>query len=375
MSHKHGILRIVLELFPPMTEPTIGKQILAGDARANDSIDNRLDEAGFFVPPSAAHQKYMRIHKRLVGPRTVDTLLSIHSQLASASDVEYLSVAGWAAAEAALVATDRGVEDRLGYLGWAACSWDDALLYQEERNMQRGLPESYPHANINRLQLARLFIPLMKGMVMGDVTKQIRETVYNDLLLLAAQNAYGLVKSVEDGLEEGGYIGLAHEINAMLAVNRLKSPTLIAMSAIARADSGEFYPEKTHDIELLHLNRGKILDVTTLESKARPRERHYKRYEAAIIHGRIHLYTKTGTSPVETVELFLKEHDSNLTAAETEELEEMTDTIVHLARHQLSEVPHVSPHCRDVKECDAVPRHRSLRVGRSIVAVATQQVA
>jgi hypothetical protein len=145
----------------------------------------------------------------------------------------------------------------------------------------------------------------------------------------------------------------------MLAVNRLRSPTLVAMPAIARADSGRFHPQQTHDIELLHLNWGEIGSVTTIESKARPKEKHYQRYEAAIVGGRIHLFTKTGTSPVDTVLLFLKEDKGDISDDERAELEQMTDVIVHLARHQYSKDPDVPLHCRNIERCDKVPQRRS----------------
>jgi hypothetical protein len=343
--------------FPPTTETSAGSLAVPGDARYE--TPNRSSETDFFVPPPA-YDAYERIHKRLVGPKTADKLLWIHDELTAISlHTDYLTVAGWAAAEAALVATDRPQEDRLAYLDLASKSWNDAVACQRARNLDRGLTEDYQHANIGRLQLPSVFLPLMEGMIRGDVSKQVRAKVYDNLLFLAAQNSVGLVDATKNHRECGPHIGLGHEINAMLAVNRLQSPTLIAMPALARADSGRFHPQQTHDIDLLHLNWGEVTGVTTIESKARPKEKHYKRYEAAIVGGKIHLYTKNGVSPIDTVLLFLKEQDGVITDEERTELEDMTDVIVHLARHQLADKPDIPPHCRDVARCDKVPRHRS----------------
>ena len=355
--------------FPPTTETSADKPTLASGAR--HEITNRSNGAGFFIPQHPAYEEYERIHKRFVGPKTADKLLRIHDELVTAPPhSDYLATAGWAAAEAALVATDRPEEDRLGYLEGAAGSWKAAVEHQRERNAERGWTEDHQHANIGRLQLPLVFLPLMEGMVRGDVTKQARAQVYDNLLFLAAQNAVGLIEAVRNNRESGLHIGLGHEINAMLAVNRLQSPTLIAMPALARADSGRYHPQQTHDIDLLHLNWGEVTDVTTIESKARPKEKHYKRYEAAIVGGRIHLFTKNGISPVDTVILFLKEQKGDITDEERMELEDMTDVIVHLARHQLADTPDIPQHCRDVARCDKVPRHRSNNVFRGLGGLA-----
>lgn len=351
-----------------MTETSAGAPAIPGDVRHETS--NRSNGAGFFIP-HPAYDEYERIHKKLVGPKTVDKLLRIHDELATESlHTDYLATAGWAAAEAALVATDRPQEDRLGYLEQASVSWTNAVESQRVRNTERGVTEDYQQANIGRLQLPQVFLPLMEGIICGDVTKQIRDKVYDNLLFLAAQNAVGLIDAVKNDRESGLHIGLGHEINAMLAVNRLLSPTLIAMPALARADSGRFHPQQTHDIDLLHLNWGEITGTTTIESKARPKEKHYKRYEAAIVGGRIHLFTKNGVSPVDTVLLFLKEQKGDITAEEREELEDMTDIIVHLARHQLANKPDVPQHCRDVARCDKVPQRRSNNVFRGLGGLA-----
>lgn len=354
--------------FPPTTETTAGSFAVPGGG--NYETPNRSQEAGFFVHPPA-YDAYERIHKKFVGPKTVDRLLWIHDELTTISaHTDYLAVAGWSAAEAALVATDRSTEDRLSYLQLAASSWASAVECQRARDFDRGLTEDYQNATIGRLQLPSVFLPLMEGMVRGDVTKQARAKAYDNLLVLAAQNAVGLVDAVKNHREGGPHIGLGHELNAMLAVNRLQSPTLIAMPALARADSGRFHPQQTHDIDLLHLNWGEVNGVTTIESKARPKEKHYKRYEAAIVGGRIHLFTKNGISPIDTVLLFLKEQDGDITAEERVELEDMTDIIVHLARHQMAGSPDVPQHCRDVARCDKVPRHRSNNVFRGLGGLA-----
>lgn len=323
-----------------------------------DTTD-RLQPAGFFDEP--AYLRYMQMEKRFADPGSTDDLLAIHDDLIEKSGVEYLSVAGWASAEAALIARNRPYQTRLLFLAQASEAWNKAVQMQHAHNVRNGLENDSHNARSTRLRLAKAFVPMMQDMVRGDITKQTRSQLYDDMLFLAATNASVIQDMEQQGRadEIGEHIGLAHELNAMLAVNRLQSPTLIAMPAIARADNGRFHKEETHDIELLHLQWGDIMGVTTLESKARPREKHYRRYTAAIIDGRIHLFKKDSTSPIDTVVLFLEERDGLLKPSESRELEKMTDTIVHLARHQLSDEPGVSHHCRDIEKCEEVPRKRS----------------
>ena len=345
--------------FPPQTETAAGL-LDASWQGARPEFSHR-SSWGRFSSSHPSFQKYERMHKHFVGPKTAVDLIRIHDDLVAVPpDDEYLTTAGWAMAEAALVAKDRPVGERLGYLEEAAEAWAAALAHRREENAGYGITEDYLDAEMGRLQLPGAFLPIMEGMIQGDVTKQARMTSYDQLLTLAAQNAIGLVEARRRGETGGLFIGLGHELNAMLSVNRLLSPTLIAVPAPARADSGIYHPKQTHDVELWHLHWGDVRDVTTLEAKARPRGKHYRRYDAAIVNGRIHLYTKNAKSPVDTVLLFLKEEKSELSDEEKVELENMTDTIVHLARHQLSEDPSVPLHCRDVNRCEKVPLHRSI---------------
>jgi hypothetical protein len=348
--------------FPPTTETLTARRSM-----------HRPDRVGLFLQQRhPAYVEYERMHKRLVGPGTVGKLMRIHSELVDAPlHTDNLSIAGWAAAEAALVASNHPQEERLDFLESAADAWDAAIEHRRDQKEYAAENETYEDTELSRLELAKLCVPLIEGMIRGDVTKEVRERLYDGLMMLAAKNSLGLVAMERRGDDPSMLIGLGHELNAMLAVNRLLSPTLIAMPALARGDSGHFHPEQTHDIDLLHLQWGKIHDVTTLESKARPRAQHYKRYEAAIVNGRIHLFSKNGNSPVDTAVLFLKEQNEAATPDEIEELEGMTDVIVHLARHQMAGSPDISPHCRDVRRCRVVPQHRSATRALAGLAIAS----
>lgn len=355
------------KLFPPTTE-TADRTNHGAVTYSDDP--NRLKSVGFFDDPT--YLRYMQMDKRFADARMTDDLLAVHDDLSESTCVEYLSVAGWASAEAALVAHNRPQEERLAYLDEASEAWDKAIHLQHVRNVRQGMEADSYNANSTRLQLAKVFIPLMRDMIGGDITKQTRKRLYDDMLFLAAINASALQDMQQQGRadEAGPHVGLAHELNAMLAVNRLQSPTLIAMPASAKAGNGLFHSEETRDIELLHLQWGDIMGVTTLESKARPKEKHYRRYTAAIVNGRIHLFKKDSNSPIDTVVLFLQEHDDMLRPSGKRELEKMTDTIVHLARHQLSDEPGVPHHCRDVERCEVVPHTRSGSFARRIGGLA-----
>ncbi len=314
---------------------------------------------------------YLRLEKRFLDPASVDNLVMISDHLSEMTDPEYLSAAGWASAEAALVATNRSRDERHVLLQNAAEIWARAYDEQHNVNVANGLPADYFNAASMRLQLASMYVQLFQSMVDGDVTATVRDDLYHNVLYVAALNASALQDiSAVDSAAAKQQTGLAHELNAMMAVNRLKSPTLIAMPSTARGGSGVYKRQDTHDIDLLHLQWGDIMHVTTLESKGKPQNLHYSRYKAAIVNGRVHLYTKNGKSPIDTVILFLKEHDGLLSGSDYRDVERMTDTIVHLARHQHQSAMGIPSQCRDVKNCTVVPKHRSVNQQSSVARLA-----
>lgn len=333
---------------------------------------NRSEYLDYLENPSYA--AYMQMDKSFAGS-DVNMLMDVGDTLSTESAVEYLSTAGWAHAEAALAADNYPADFRHFLLDEANTSWLMAQHRQQEFNQEDELTGDHFSEQSMRLRLALAFIPLFHAMIDGDITKQVRAQLYEEILDIAALNASALQEIMSElGKEKAGpQIGLAHELNAILAVNRLMSPTLIAMPSTAKGGNGMYQPADTHDIDLLHLQWGDIMGITTLESKAKPRDRHYGRYNAAIVNGRVHLYVKNGKSPVDTVMLFLKEYDGVLSGPEYRNLEEMTDTIVHLARHQQQSSLGIPLQCRDIQHCNVVPKHRSVNPTRHMghLAVAT----
>src|SRR4051812_39503243 len=72
------------------------------EATAHGSSNHRLSsqEAGFDFQPKPAFDRYLRMHKVLVGPASCDSLLDIFCELYPSNYPHHLSAAGWAAVEA-----------------------------------------------------------------------------------------------------------------------------------------------------------------------------------------------------------------------------------------------------------------------------------
>lgn len=145
--------------------------------------------------PNRAYNLYHRIHKVYVGPSGAQFLSNIHDALKDEQLPEYLDVAGWAAAEVAIVDASPGVAAREGLLESAERCWSRALAAQEMFN-RSDAPDYFKEADVPyRLALNLAYVPLMKALVRGDVTEDVREQTFVDILAIAGaasiQRAFG----------------------------------------------------------------------------------------------------------------------------------------------------------------------------------------
>jgi hypothetical protein len=313
-----------------------------------------------------AAKNYYLIHKHFVGPATADKLHSIHESLAMSHNPRHLFAGGWAAVEAAVVGIGISQADRIALLSQGDECWQQAEHGIREQNEAREAAGYNPdRATPYRLAMNRTCLPILEGMIEGDVTKVQRQKYYSDLLTVASCNAVDLLQAQEARDEDamGAYVGVAYETLGALTPNRILSPTLIALPTLARADNGEFYPQQTHDIQLLHLNWGNIEAVTTFEVKSRLRQKFLDRYDAMLLGGRVDLLMPGSRSPVDTIEALAREHDGTASGEDREALDGMTDKVVHLVRHyRLKDT--AERRCVDMRRCDAVPVERSSSRGK-----------
>lgn len=240
--------------------------------------------------PHPAYEQYLRIHKVFVGPQTANVLEAVHGQLSEESLPRYLTVAGWAAAEAALVQTAASSQRRLNLLDEAVDCWDRAARNQMLLN-QGDRPYMVEHSTPYRLAMDIATAPLLKGIVLGDVSDSIMDSVFNDCLEIAVANtaAYHDAVARRDHEAIADHTGFGYECNALLALNRLKIKTWFAVPALARSDSGHHHPEQSHDLSIIRQKWGDIKSVIPVEIKSAANARAKRRYKSLLVRGKMHL--------------------------------------------------------------------------------------
>jgi len=268
------------------------------------------------------YHRYLKIHKVALGISGYRELRSIGAALENEYMPRYLDAAAWAYAEAAIFDSRQPINDRLELLVSAEGLWTTAL----EREIQLETTEysavfdefdtSY------RLATSLAFTPLMESIIRGDVTPEARQEVLFDITAIANDVSVQMGRCIQNGnkTEVNGYSGLLHELNALSALLHNDDPRYVPMPATARADSGYYHREQTHDISIINQHWGKVKKVLPVEIKASPSLRDRRRYRALVIRGKMHL-TPDGVDPRKTTDIFYKHarSEANLTEVLTAE--------------------------------------------------------
>lgn len=281
--------------------------------------------------PNPAFNDYLKIHKVLVGPGTAMELINIADSLDKDILPEYLAAAGSAYCEAALAQEDAETVERMLLLDRAEASWSRAL------DIQLGHIDSSAHiidpADPFRTALSLARLPLIRGIVAGDVTQHTRDEVRQETLAIAAANNVRAKLAQLDGENETAWshMGFGHELNFLIATDSLDSPTYVGVQSFARSDSGHFYPHQTHDIMLIQQKWGKIIDILPVEIKAKADKRARNRYSALLIRGKMHLTYNVGIHEPENMRrAFCGLHIGTLTRQEQRATREIRTTLLEM---------------------------------------------
>lgn len=251
--------------------------------------------------PNPAFNDYLKIHKVLVGQQTAKELIRLGQSLSQETLPQYNIAAGSAFCEAALALDDEDAVDRMHLLDDAEDVWsralDTQLAYAESNPNMVDYADPYRTA----LDLARL--PLLRGIVAGDVTQHTRDQVRQETLAIAGANNVRTRLAIMDRDREAvaSHLGLGHEANFLIAIDSLDSPTFVATSSFARSDTGHFHPHQTHDIMLFQQKWGRILDIMPVEIKAKTSRKSKNRYSALLVRGKVHLTYNVGIHDPENV--------------------------------------------------------------------------
>lgn len=235
--------------------------------------------------------RYLKMHKVALGPSGMQELVSIADDLSLEKLPRFLDAAGSAYAEAGLHNTSLSARERIALVLQAERQWQKAGIqwaYVSDHN----IPEHMVDADEPfRYALNIAFAPLVKSIIVGNVTNRTMIEVMEDVTLIGERASEKLTDVIvaKKTEEIGDYVGLLHELNALTAQLYMQDPRYIPLPASARADTGYYHRSQTHDISIINHHWGDIRKVIPVEVKSKASLRDRQRYHALILRGKMHL--------------------------------------------------------------------------------------
>lgn len=261
---------------------------------------------------NTAYKKYLQMHKVLVGSSGAHELLEIADSLGQEELPRFLDAAGWAYAEAGLALENESAVDRLEYILQAEQLWCQSM--EASLTLENDASLEYLHDEVGQFRsaLAVAHAPLLKSIIVGNVSAGTRERVLMDTLAVAQASGVQMELALRssDFSAASEHVGLLHETNALLTLHYLDNPRYIALPSTARADTGYYHREQTHDITIINQHWGKIRKVIPLEVKSRATVRDRARYKALIIRGKMHLSINGDNDPRHTLDAFSRVYEN-----------------------------------------------------------------
>ena len=253
-----------------------------------------------------AYDKYLRMHKVLVGESGAYELIEIGDVLAQSELPRYLDAAGWAYAEAGLALKSESTVGRVELVIAGESCWAEALQKEQFLLDGQAPQDLFEDAASYRTAMNLAYAPLMKSIIIGNITDSTRERVFADTLAIAQTSALQLgFAAREDKMHAvSGHIGFIHEANTLLALLYLDDPRYVPLPSSARADTGYYHRHQTHDVAIINQHWGTIKKIIPLEVKARASAADRERSKALIVRGKMHLTVGGRNNPSETTEAF-----------------------------------------------------------------------
>lgn len=315
---------------PDIEEP--GLYSLGFDILSKSLADEALPESVSFLP-SEAYDSYLRMHKVVVGSHGANRLEEIYDDLEDESLPDYLSAAGWAAAEVAIARTQEPAGVRLEFLERAKGLWERAVDHQRLINAS-GIECMTEWAFPHRIALDIATQSLVAGAIEGSLDQSTLRSVFEDCLNIAQKNAVALNLASREGHTEamGEHIGLGYELNALLAFNRRFDENWFVMPSLGRSDTGYHHPGQTHDLLVVHHEDGQIVSMTPVEIKASASNRDRKRFKALLVRGKMHLSMPGNFRPEQTLEAIEADYEGRASEGEQEIADGVTGRFVEMVR-------------------------------------------
>ena len=317
--------------------------------------DQSVRRPPFFATP---YDAYHKLHKHLVGPATADKLVGFYESLSEVQQPREMYAAGWAAAEAALVATNYDVTERTRLAIAAKECWEYALLLEQERASKSAwLKDTFPDGTDQyRIASTLALAPIIEAIPRGIIPKTILRDCHERLSAIAAANNQDMLFALEVGNEgrAAKNQGVANEQITTLGINRMMSSRIVGLFSLARSGTGFHYPQQTHDAMVLHLDKSNIVRVTPAEVKSQLRVKFSNRYEAALIGGKSILGEDRHMIGY-AIDLFQKELSGETEPEEKQFLDSISHAIIHSVRHH-HRAAQFGRHCLNASSC-MLPKH------------------
>lgn len=246
----------------------------------------------------------------------------------------FLDAAGWAHAESGLTAEHLPTIDRMRQIGAAEHAWHRALgnhlTLEHSEHAERFKDDSFPF----RTALNLAYIPLMRAIILGNVTDEVREQTFVDTLVIGQMVTLqrSLAMGDNDHFASQDFSGLQHEINALLSMLYINDPRYLPLPSSSKADSGYYNPDQTHDIVIINQHWGKIKKVIPIEIKAHADLSRRKRFKALLIRGKMHLVPDGTKDPRRTLEAFADVYDHSGNVQSQKIVEHVAMTVQNLLR-------------------------------------------
>lgn len=165
----------------------------------------------------------------------------------------------------------------------------------------------------------------MKSIAVGNVTEATRRGVMENIISLAelVSDEMSACSAAGDKDTMSGFVGLAHELNALMALLYMDDPRYVPLPSTARADTGYYHREQSHDIVVVNQHWGAIKKIIPIEVKSRPNQKDRQRYNALLVRGKMHL-SITGSDPRDTIRAFTQIQKGNAEVGDIASIEKMS---------------------------------------------------
>lgn len=282
---------------------------------------------------NAAYDQYVRMHKVIVGESGATRLIDLADELQSEEAPTFLDAAGWAYAEAGLALHNAPTIDRIELVQKAEHVWQRGLVNAVSIGEQYDRNYSYGENEGHRTALNLAFAPLLKSIIVGSVSHDVMQRTLLDTSEIANDSRLSLDRAYREFDSDAAayHRGFLFEASALMALLYMDDPRYVPLPATARADTGYFHREQTHDISIINQHWGEIRKVIPVEIKSKATNRDKRRYRALIIPGKIRL-SINGVDPRDTVDAFYDLEHGQATTKQLVAIEQLSTQLREMLR-------------------------------------------